>query len=172
MKQQDGVGLSFLDMLSCGLGGMILLFLIFSTFQHQGVQRPSKDRPPPVITKTDTVVKDKPGEVDPTKMPRLWRLSFDPPAPIEATTDGDGIVVGHSDEKSPSDYIIVFVAEPDTATGQTFTVKSGPSTNNPTLNLVIEEIHPGARKWTEKDISQLRCTLDLENGWRCSEYAP
>jgi len=42
-KPKDAMSLSFLDVLSCSLGGMILLFLIFSTLNHQG-DRSSQSR--------------------------------------------------------------------------------------------------------------------------------
>lgn len=42
-KSKDSFSVSFLDVLSCSLGGMILLFLIFSTLSHQG-DRSSQSR--------------------------------------------------------------------------------------------------------------------------------
>lgn len=42
-KSKDALSLSFLDVLSCSLGSMILLFLIFSTLNHQG-DRSSQSR--------------------------------------------------------------------------------------------------------------------------------
>lgn len=35
-KPNTGLSLSFLDVLSCSLGGMLLLFLVFATLNHEG----------------------------------------------------------------------------------------------------------------------------------------
>lgn len=40
MTRAADIGMSFLDTLSCGLGGMILLFLVFSVLEHQGQKVP------------------------------------------------------------------------------------------------------------------------------------
>lgn len=38
MSEQNSLSLSFLDVLSCSLGASILLFLIFSTLEHEGAR--------------------------------------------------------------------------------------------------------------------------------------
>ncbi|MDJ0840901.1 MAG: hypothetical protein QNK37_30605 [Acidobacteriota bacterium] len=156
MARHEGVGLSFLDMLSCALGGMILLFLIFVTFQHQGIQRPGRDRPPPEISDALITSRSTGGENDPEKVAQLWRVTVhqanaslvrvDPEIRVSEARDGNSL--------------LVFVQDPGKAPGKKFQFQG-----NERFFITVEELHPGKRKLVSPVYTSLIGTFNLDSGW-------
>src|SRR5690606_1505422 len=72
-SRSGGVSLAFLDLLSCSLGAMILLFLIFSALEHQGDRNSSATDGLPLEGDYLMVTKE-PGDDEP-KAPMLFEVS-------------------------------------------------------------------------------------------------
>lgn len=77
MAQQRGeLGLSFIDVLSCGLGAMILLFLVFSVLSHRGSPDSASDSGLNVEQLAASTVRASSTEV--TEAPLLFRIILSP----------------------------------------------------------------------------------------------
>lgn len=93
-----GLSLAFLDLLSCSLGAMILLFLIFSALEHQG-DRNSRSTDGLPLEGEFRIATKQPGEDEP-KAPMLFEVSVDieddskrVKIRLEAVAGSDGVEV-------------------------------------------------------------------------------
>ena len=172
MKQKDGIGLSFLDMLSCGLGGMILLFMIFATFQHQGVQRPGRREPPPELSESDAAASAGIGEVDPETMPQLWLA-----IPQFETQITDQTLVGTLDplikgtrlgrSTTKPGALVVFIEDPKGAMDKSIEITSNPDTK---FTLQLQQTQPEIRhQQTKNYVGTVRITLQRQGGFHIQE---
>ncbi|CAM2069355.1 hypothetical protein SCOR_28550 [Sulfidibacter corallicola] len=160
MNQKEGIGLAFLDMLSCALGAMILLFLIFSTFQHQGIPRPGRNQPAPDLSEAEMRVAVGQGESDPRKMPHLWQLKLkaDEAGTWQPEAATGQFHIGRMEHRSGA--YLIWIDDPSTAGSCSFEVH-----HDQTIRAELEELQPGRKAVAQRSGTGFRFVFTMDGGW-------
>lgn len=112
------MGLSFLDMLSCALGGMILLFMIFASMEHRGERR---ERSVGTVNDNDRILNlpaEQPVAGD-DRSPWIYRVHN--AEQVQAPDEREDVRVLESDDG----FLIVLYGAERISTTLSFVAKSG-----------------------------------------------
>lgn len=166
MAKKDPAGLAFLDMLSCALGAVILLFLIFATFQHQGIPRPGRNQPQPELAEKVATLAVGRGETDPSKTAHLWRLSYlgnETPPPVPENIQGPLIVM----QEPSSPDLLLWLDQAQAGPARAFQLKG-----TKPFQIELAALVPGKAHHKSPQGRGFKLSFTAETGWHAKVTTP
>lgn len=171
MKKNQELSLAFLDVLSCALGGMIILFMVFSTFNQQGQTGRPVPRKATSLEMPLSLVKVE-DEAGSQSLPELWQLIiYAEGKPVQVDYQGVDLklVVAPLEHSSLNEggrsnlqSHLIYVAKPETSANETLEVSSE---NGGLFEIEFRQHQPGQKSLRSGFATKWQAIYSQNAGW-------